>query len=449
MAVASGRKTRPVDVYFLADTTGSMRLATGKLREGIVELIQDLGSLPLDIKYGVGEYKDFPDHPYGWKHLQDPTDESHPVKAALAALIFTPGRDTPEAQFLALDQLAEPPGGPIGWRQGSKRFVVWIGDAAGHDPICSAVSGLEYDITEESVIAKLVKEEIKVIAVSANTNPRAPLGLDGDPIPKRSAYGKKCGPPGGRPGQGTRIGQATGGSCNVGVRPEDLTSTILQELRDVAATVGKVQLVASGDTAAYISAIEPAEGFGPLDLSVAQELVFDVRFESVSDALPPPGYLSGSLDIIADGSVVGGQIISVGRPEGFTSMTGRPRGSGEDASQERGRVMANVGSAEVIDRAGQTGRAAGTLWGALSGAGAGSAAMPVLGTLVGAVAGGLLGGGAGQWLGRAMLKVISGVLKGTAAVAGTVASAAGGSISTEPAASSGDTAGKTVALKGK
>jgi hypothetical protein len=226
-----------------------------------------------------------------------------------------------------------------------------------------------------------------------------------------------------------------------------LTSTILQELRDVAATVSKVQLVASGDTAAYISAIEPAEGFGPLDLGVAQELVFDVRFESVPDALSSPGYLSGSLDIIADGNVVGGQIVSVGRPAGFISITGGLRGSGEDASQERGWVMTNLGSPEVIDRAGQTGRAAGTVWGVLSGAGVGSAAMPVLGTLVGAVAGGLLGGGAGQWLGRAMLRATSAVFKGTAAVAGVVASA--GDESTKMAASSGDTAGSAVALKTK
>ncbi|MBW4597397.1 MAG: hypothetical protein KME46_32000 [Brasilonema angustatum HA4187-MV1] len=37
----------------------------------------------------------------------------------------SPGQDTPEAQFYGLDQVAEPPGGKIGWRGDAKYCLVW------------------------------------------------------------------------------------------------------------------------------------------------------------------------------------------------------------------------------------------------------------------------------------------------------------------------------------
>ena len=56
-----------------------------------------------------------------------------------------------------------------------KLLMVWFGDAPGHDPICTAVSGAP-GITEATATAKLVAQGITVLAIST-ANP----GLDGDP----------------------------------------------------------------------------------------------------------------------------------------------------------------------------------------------------------------------------------------------------------------------------
>src|SRR3989304_1114398 len=95
-----------------------------------------------------------------------------------------------------------------GWRRGPQPIVVWFGDAAGHDPICTAISGYPTNITEASVIADLnISPKITVLAISVATP-----GLDDDPIASSFSY-TVCGTPGGAPGQATRIAAATPGGA--------------------------------------------------------------------------------------------------------------------------------------------------------------------------------------------------------------------------------------------
>ncbi|HBE19162.1 MAG TPA: hypothetical protein DDW51_16535, partial [Cyanobacteria bacterium UBA11367] len=49
-----------VDVYFLADTTGSMRPAIAAVKSGIVDVMTRIKALGSDVWFGVGDYKDFP-----------------------------------------------------------------------------------------------------------------------------------------------------------------------------------------------------------------------------------------------------------------------------------------------------------------------------------------------------------------------------------------------------
>jgi alpha-tubulin suppressor-like RCC1 family protein len=155
------------------------------------------------------------------------TDNVGLVEAAIKRWSAEGGGDLPEGQLYALDQLTE---SGIGWRPNSQRILVWFGDAPGHDPICEALSGLTYAVTEKSVTAKLQRERIRVVALSVATTGAAPGGLDGNPKAGATEYAK-CGDPGGDSRQATRIAEATGGKHVSGVQPAAAVETILAEVQ--------------------------------------------------------------------------------------------------------------------------------------------------------------------------------------------------------------------------
>ncbi|MUH01269.1 hypothetical protein F7734_56975 [Scytonema sp. UIC 10036] len=307
-----------VDVYFLADTTSSMRTAIDAVKNGISDILTQIGGLGADVQFGVGEYKDFPapvtgEHPYAFAHQHSLSANTATIKEKVAGWTVTSGKDVPEAQFYALDRVAEPPGGQIGWRADSKRIVVWFGDAAGHDAVCKQISNLSYDITEASVTAKLVAEKIKVLALSLRSD-GAPAGLDDDPKTKATGYQPFCGDPGGTQGQGTRIAKATGGKLVQGVSANTIVETIAAELAAQITAIGNVSLVASGATAPFVQEIAPVGGLGPLSRDQDHEISFDVSWIGTVPATYEDQVFNGSLDVVADGEVVGGKTVKITVP---------------------------------------------------------------------------------------------------------------------------------------
>ncbi|MBE9035405.1 hypothetical protein IQ246_09815 [aff. Roholtiella sp. LEGE 12411] len=314
-----------VDVYFLADTTGSMRSALNAVKSGILDVMTRIQALGSDVWFGVGDYKDFPapvtdEHPYAFKHQHSLTSKIADIKAAVDTWTTSSGQDTPEAQFYALDQVAQPPGGNIGWRADAKRIIVWFGDAAGHDSICKQISQLSYDITEASVTAKLVAEKIKVLALSLNINFRAPQGLDDEPVPKDNGYQKWCGDPGGIKGQGTRIAKATGCKLVQGVSANTIVETIAAELAAQITVIGNVSLVARGATASFVQAIAPTVGHGPLSRNQDHQISFDVSWIGKVAATSEVQVFNGSLDVVVDGEVIGGKTVKITVPSSVPEL---------------------------------------------------------------------------------------------------------------------------------
>jgi hypothetical protein len=314
-----------VDVYFLADTTGSMKPAIAAVKSGIVDVMTRIQALGSDVWFGVGDYKDFPapvtdEHPYAFKHQCSLSANITQAKAAIDSWTTSPGQDTPEAQFYGLDQVAEPPGGKIGWRADAKRIIVWFGDAAGHDSVCKGISNLSYDITEASVTAKLVAEKIKVLALSMNTNYRAPAGLDDEPRNSSNAFRSKCGEPGGTPGQGTRIAKATGCKLVQGVSADTIIEIITTELAAQITAIGNVSLVARGATAQFVQAIAPTVGYGPLSRDQDHEISFDVSWIGTVAATSDVQVFNGSLDVVVDGEIVGGKTVKITVPSSVPEL---------------------------------------------------------------------------------------------------------------------------------
>lgn len=287
------------DVYFLADTTISMGSALAAVQAGVNNVLTALTGLGLDIVFGVGSYRDFPPPaPSPFTHQLDPTANAANVTAAVAAWAATGGGDTAEAQFLALHHLAQAPGGTIGWRAGSQRIVVWIGDAPGHDPICTAFTGLAADVTEASITAALVAQQIAVLAISTSTP-----GLDDDPVPLSGDYGGTCASVGGLAGQGTRIATATGGAFVTGIDPNTIVNTIIDLVTKALSSINNLNLVPSASIAPLVVSITPAGGYGPLSGDREHVLKFQVRFRGV-DCKDVEQIFEGNLDVVADGVVV-------------------------------------------------------------------------------------------------------------------------------------------------
>jgi hypothetical protein len=63
------------DIYFLADTTGSMGSILDAVKTGASSMLNALQGLGFDMAFGVGNYKDFPvpPNPYAFTHQQSLT----------------------------------------------------------------------------------------------------------------------------------------------------------------------------------------------------------------------------------------------------------------------------------------------------------------------------------------------------------------------------------------
>jgi hypothetical protein len=296
------------DVYFLADTTGSMREILNAVQAGANSVLAALSGLSADIAFGVGNYKDFASaDPYAFQHQVSPSNVMATITAAINAWSANGGGDHPEAQLFALNSLAVPPGGKIGWRAGSKRIIVWFGDAPGHDPICTAVSGAPA-VTEAGATAALVAQSIAVLAIST-----AAPGLDEDPKLGATGYVAQCGPPGGQPGQGTRIANATGGAFVTGINAGNIVSTIIKLVTGAVAAIQNVKLVPSAPIAPLVTSISPPAGYGPLAGDRDHTLRFDVKFVGIP-CTPTEQVINGTIDVVADGAIVAAKQVQITVP---------------------------------------------------------------------------------------------------------------------------------------
>ena len=239
------------DIYFLADTTGSMSPVLANVRTNATSILSAVDAGASDPRYGAGQYKDFQSQqsdPFAFRNdasIPAADDNGGAATAAINSWVASGGGDLPEANLYALHKLIS----AAGFRATSSRIVVWFGDAPGHDPVCPAISGEAAAVTEASVTAELVAAKVKVLAVSATTGPVN--GLDDDPKAGAVDYTAKCGAAGGTAGQATRIATATGGKAFKNVPPADVSAAILAGLTSLPVTVVPVATCDAGLTASF------------------------------------------------------------------------------------------------------------------------------------------------------------------------------------------------------
>lgn len=184
------------DLYVLADTTGSMNEAIGTAVLKARDLVKVFGDRE-NVAFGVGRYEDERDLDSGFGHMLKISKDDRQVIRTIRKWRTVDGQDVEEANLVALYRIATED--RIGWRQGARRFVVYFGDAPGHEPTC--YNGMP--ITRQTVIDAMNKKNITVVAVNFGDLDMAPRSW-----PINGCGGSKGAPA----GQATAITSATGGA---------------------------------------------------------------------------------------------------------------------------------------------------------------------------------------------------------------------------------------------
>jgi hypothetical protein len=262
--------TAPIDVFFLVDTTGSMGSSISGVKAGFAGIVTALSGFASNIAFGVGEYKDFGDA-FAYKEDIDLTTNTANVQTALNGLTAGGGGDLPEANLFGLSSMAT----STSWRDGSDRFVVWVGDAPGHDP-----SG---GTSEASAIAALNAADVDVYAASATSGP----GLNA------ACGGADC-----TAGQATRIVNGVGGSFLGTFSGATITTAIQNALTTGVSTYSSVGLSLIGAPAGVTVTLPPAIT-GSFDRTIDRIFNFTVGFTGVA-----PGDYSFSIGALVDGKLV-------------------------------------------------------------------------------------------------------------------------------------------------
>lgn len=282
VTVSQGTPTSSkVDVFFLADTTGSMGGTINSVKASASSILSSTAGLG-DVAWAVGDYQDYPTYPWGastdhpYLLRQAMTTSQSAAQTGINSWTIGDGWDTPESQLAGLTALSQVAGGTTGWRDGSERIVVWFGDAPGHDP--DNTSGYPGP-TQAQTIAALQAAGCQVLALNVGYG-------------QLDAYG-----------QATAITGATGGTLYNGVHDSDVVQKIKDAITTAVETYTKVELDLSGVPAGLTATVVPPEFTGTYDRSVDRSFDFEVTLTGDT-----PGTYDFEIPAKVDGGIVATEV---------------------------------------------------------------------------------------------------------------------------------------------
>ena len=263
VTISAGTPTSAkVDVFFLADTTGSMGGALQNVKNGAAAIIAGVSGLG-DVAFGVGEYRDVGDA-FVYRLNQDITTDTTAVQTGINAWFASGGGDFPEAQLFGLYEVAN----TTAWRPGSTRILIWFGDAPGHDP-----GGPSPGVTEAQAIAALAAQTIKVLALNLGS-------LNST-------------------GQAQRIADATNGQYYSSIDVSQIVTKIQEAIITSFATYSTVSLGTSLVPTGLTVNVSPPSYNGAYDRSTERIFTFAVTFTAVS-----PGPYNFPIPVLVDGGTM-------------------------------------------------------------------------------------------------------------------------------------------------
>eukprot|EP00171_Calliarthron_tuberculosum_P001792 IDg1792t1 len=204
------------DFYLLSDATGSMRGAIADVQKKFKLIIEQFQSDNTKVAFGVGYYRDTAGANNGFTNLQPISTNLRLSTSAVNVLRASGGGDAPEANLVALHQVAT--SSAIKWRKNSRRILVYFGDNPGHEPSCVGGKSL----TRVNVGDALKKARITVVGVTFGVKK-----LDGKTKPF------KCSGSGAGAGQATHITSVTGGRFETASSDSAVVETIRNALKNL------------------------------------------------------------------------------------------------------------------------------------------------------------------------------------------------------------------------
>lgn len=129
------------DIEIAIDTTGSMAPAISQAKAQATNLVNEVKAEIPDAQFAVVDFRDSTDGPAEYQVRTPMTGTAATVQAAINTMSAGGGGDFPEAYNLVFNKAYNPlTAGAIGWRSGSRKFVVVIGDAPPHGAVPAGYS---------------------------------------------------------------------------------------------------------------------------------------------------------------------------------------------------------------------------------------------------------------------------------------------------------------------
>ncbi|MDA9591323.1 VWA domain-containing protein [Alphaproteobacteria bacterium] len=116
-----------IDVVFAIDATGSMVWVHRTVRQRMAQLAEYVRGLVPLARFGIIAYRDYNDPDFVTR-ISQPSFDIQKARSFMSGIDALGGGDHPEAVTQALRDVE----GAIGWRSGSQRVVIIIGDAPPH-----------------------------------------------------------------------------------------------------------------------------------------------------------------------------------------------------------------------------------------------------------------------------------------------------------------------------
>ena len=134
-------KPSMADIEIAIDTTGSMASSIAQAKADATNLVTAVQASVPDSQFAIVQFKDDGDIPE-YEVVQAMTANATDVQTAVNGLFASGGGDAPEAYNLVFRNSYTPDtGGDIGWRAGSRKFVVVMGDAQPHGAGSAGLTG--------------------------------------------------------------------------------------------------------------------------------------------------------------------------------------------------------------------------------------------------------------------------------------------------------------------
>lgn len=157
----------PIDIEIAIDTSGSMQPSIDQARTDARNLIDGVRRRYPGTRFAITQFRDRTDE-LEYKVEQTFTSDIDLAKLAVARLSAEGGRDDPEAYNLVFNRSLDP---RLGWRAGSRRLLVVIGDAEPHGAGTAGFSGCRdtsadpRGLSTATELAKLKKARVTLLMV--------------------------------------------------------------------------------------------------------------------------------------------------------------------------------------------------------------------------------------------------------------------------------------------